>query len=766
VIDELGQGGMGTVYVGVDDTLDRKVALKVIRAEHRLDPVRKARFLREARILSKLDHPGICQLHDYIEGEADDCLVLELVEGDSLRTVIDDSRLSYPDKLDLAARILDVLAAVHAEGVIHRDLTPLNVMMTPSGGVKVLDFGLARRAEAETAEDILSGEHESVESSPADESGSEGSGLRSSGSTEAQLTTHGTVMGTAGYLSPEQARGQAATAASDMYSLGLILQELFTGESPYGENLRPRELLRRSAWAETREMVGFPADLTALVRRLTSLIPASRPTAVDAARMLQNIIDGPRRRRRRMVVAAVWLILAAFSAGMTIQFLRAEREAGRAEQHARLAEEEATAAREVSDFLVGLFEVSDPAKDIAELTARELLENGAKTIDIDLAGQPVAQSRMLHTMGMAHHHMGDLDRALEMLERALELRRTELGPDHPEVADTLHELCLVHRYLGDFEAARRCATEAVGILESTYGPDAIECVRAYHQIAVLDDSEGDVDAAEAGYLRCRRILEAQPDTAVFAEQMSDVLQSLASVHTTRGDFADAEPLLRRAVELEEEAFGRDSIQTTGTLGDLGASLIRLERYEEAEPILHRVHEITMARLGASHPFVAGCLNDLAHLHYRQKHYPEAASYLRQALDVYLTAYGPEHPHTAIAQQNLGMVLIRQRELDDASALIEDSLRIRRKLFGEKHPDTAYALSGLALARERQGRFDEAVELYHRSLAIREELLGESSGLVATTLMELAVCLRKAGREDEAAPYEERARSIRERQQAD
>lgn len=762
VVEELGQGGMGTVYIGVDDTLDRRVALKVIRSEHRLDPVRKARFLREARILSKLDHPGICQLHDYIEGEDDDCLVLELVNGASLRSVMDDAALTHGQKLAVAGRILDVLVVVHGKGIIHRDLTPLNVMVTPDNGVKVLDFGLAQREAPTVVNESITGEDQDLTSPSREDDESGPHGPWSADVADAQLTRAGTVMGTAGYLSPEQARGQAATAASDMYSFGLLFQELFTGRAPYGDDLDARELLRRAAWAETEPVVGLPADLTALIKRLTSLVPASRPTAVDAAEMLQLIVDGPRRRRKRALVATVWLVLAVFGAGMTIQFLRAERETDRAERHARLAEEEATAARQVSEFLVGLFEVSDPGEgDGTELTARELLDNGAKTIEFDLAEQPVAQSRMLHTMGVVYHHLGDFDRAVEMLEQALEIRRSELGPNHPDVAATLVELCLVHRYLGNLESSRTFVNGALGILESIYGPDAIECFQVYQQIAVLDGIEGEVDASETGYQRCARIIEAQPDPGAYDEQMSTILEGLAGRQMDRGDFAAAEPLLRRALELDERVFGPDSFHITGTLGTLGSTLIRQKKFDEAEIIMHRAHDIVQDRIGVDHPFTARSLNDIAHLHYGQENYSEAVVFLRRALEIYTTVFGTEHQTTAIALQNLGLVLAKQGRLDEAAETTEESLRVRTLLFGDDHPEVAYSTSALATVRHRQGRYDEAIRLHTRALEIRERGLGESSPMVALTLEELAASLREAGRETEALECEERAKSIRE-----
>ncbi len=141
--ERIGRGGMGEVYAGVDTVLRRKVALKAIRRDHRMSETARRRFLREARMLSSLDHPNICRIHDYLRGEEEDILVLELIEGQSLRKAVAEG-LSRAEALSIAEQVADALAAAHSEGVVHRDLKPSNVMLSADGTAKILDFGLAR----------------------------------------------------------------------------------------------------------------------------------------------------------------------------------------------------------------------------------------------------------------------------------------------------------------------------------------------------------------------------------------------------------------------------------------------------------------------------------------------------------------------------------------------------------------------------------------------------------------------------------------------
>src|SRR5215207_626390 len=226
VLHSIGSGGMGDVFLGLDETLKRKVALKSIRAERRISDAAKARFLREARILSQLDHPSICRALDYIEEPDGDWLVLEYIEGRSLRDAL-KAGLDPSRQLKIAERIAAVLVATHAAGVVHRDLKPGNVMLTDAGEVKVLDFGLAR-ADLSPAGGFPpptlapfgdATDDDATRSAPAMPSA--GWDPHSSSGFHTQL---GSVSGTPAYMSPEQARGETATAASDMFSFGLVLQ--------------------------------------------------------------------------------------------------------------------------------------------------------------------------------------------------------------------------------------------------------------------------------------------------------------------------------------------------------------------------------------------------------------------------------------------------------------------------------------------------------------------------------------------------------------
>jgi serine/threonine-protein kinase len=261
LVELLGQGGMATIFRGHDTQLGRDVAVKVLRAEYGRDPAFVARFRQEAQSAAALSHPNVVQVFDYGMEAGDPFIVMEMIDGGDLAAILKERGAFEPlAAARIAQQIFEALDAAHGRGIVHRDIKPTNVLLTTAARVKVADFGIARAFS------------------------------------EAQLTMPGTTLGSVHYFSPEQARGEMVTTASDVYSAGLVLFEMITGKRAWTGDSAGAVAVARLAGdppAPSSLRSGVPQILDIAVRRALARVPADRPTAGDMASLLGRFIADP-----------------------------------------------------------------------------------------------------------------------------------------------------------------------------------------------------------------------------------------------------------------------------------------------------------------------------------------------------------------------------------------------------------------------------------------------------------------------------------------
>ena len=304
---ELGRGGMGVVYRAIDPRLNRPVAIKALPPELGADPARLDRFEREARTLAQLNHPNLAGIHGLEEHDGAKFLILEFVEGDTLADRLDRGPLPLDDALELAAQIAAGIEAAHDAGIIHRDLKPANIILTPDGSAKVLDFGLARADNAHS---------------------STGSGMSQSPTMTVPIqhspTIPGAILGTAAYMSPEQARGRSVDRRTDIWSFGVILFEMLCGANPFaGETASDSigAVIHKDFNLDALPQ-GTPADLRRLLgrcltrdknRRLQSVADARVELQDLAARLESGQLNNPDSSRPASKAGLFWPVLALLS---------------------------------------------------------------------------------------------------------------------------------------------------------------------------------------------------------------------------------------------------------------------------------------------------------------------------------------------------------------------------------------------------------------------------------------------------------------------
>ena len=383
VVEKIGEGGMGEVYRAHDERLDRDVALKVIRQDGAQPSDRIARFEREAKAVARLDHPHILAIHDFGAEDGVTYAVTELLEGQSLRHSIPASGLPWRKVVEMGAAIADGLAAAHGKAIVHRDLKPENIFVASDGRVKILDFGLARFTEP------VEDDAETAALSPPG-------------------TVPGSVLGTMGYTSPEQLRGEAADARSDIFALGCLLYEMLSGRTAFLRN-SPAETTAAILKEEPRGLsdagLEVPAELERTIRRCLEKSPEARfQSASDLAFSLRSIstdqtvggvetVEKARAKRTRWLPWSLAVAAVVVVATISVWF-----------QRTRVPDEPAAAA--LPRIVVLPFENLGPADDAyfadgitEEITARLASVAGLQVISRTSAVQYADTNKSIKQMG-------------------------------------------------------------------------------------------------------------------------------------------------------------------------------------------------------------------------------------------------------------------------------------------------------------------------------------------------------------------------------
>ncbi|MDQ1349192.1 MAG: Non-specific serine/threonine protein kinase [Acidobacteriota bacterium] len=754
----LGMGGMGEVYRAFDEKLQRVVAVKTIRAEHRLSGTARARFLREARILSRLANPLICQVYDLIESDEADLLVLEFVDGETLDQLRSDRKLAEREVLEVGARIAEALTVAHREHIIHRDLKPANIMVLASGAVKVLDFGIARSSADDGAgfEPREGGGAPPEHTAPPLAAGHDPESTialagrdESSSSFSAALTQQGSIVGTILYMSPEQASGEELTEASDIFSFGILLQELLTGRSPYPLEPIPQLLMRvaENGSLPIQATDGIDPDVARLVEDLKHPIPARRPTAGDCLDRMRFLLDKPQRlRRRRLKVAAISISFALLTIVLAVvSFLavrekrarnRAESLAVDLEREAMRANREAKTANRVVEFLVDLFEQADPKKSQGrEVSVREIVDLGSQRITRQLADEPLIQARLQDTLGAITWRLGDLAAAASLLEQALATEERERGPDEPAVAEVLSHLGAVYIDLGRLEEAGRFLSRAETILARQPTPPVADLARTLNLLGALAYKQGDLKAAEARYSRSLELLrgEAQPPP----REVALALNNLAILAWRRADFTTAEARYREALVVNEELLGANHPHLAAQLNNMGILARDLGNFAESERLHRRALAIAEKALGPAHPDVAAILSSLARLYGRQGRVEEGIALLERALAICRATYGGKHAETATTMLRLGDFERQARRWAGAERLILGGKTALAAALGPGHGRLVEAWTALGRLRRDQGRNSDATAAFREGVRIGSATLGASHPDVVALEQELA-----------------------------
>ena len=622
LLHELGRGGQGVVYLArrTGEGLEGEVALKVLHAGIGEASIHR-RFREERRILSGLEHPNIARFLD--AGNTPDgrpFFAMEAVRGQPIDAYCESHSLGTKERLELFCRAAKAVQAAHRQLVIHRDIKASNLLVTPAGEPKLLDFGIARLLE---------------------------------GAGPVTVTRHLTPEA----ASPEQIRGERLTTATDIYSLGLLLYRLITGRAAYElRGKSPAALERTICLAEPAPPSSLPGkrhargDLDAIVLQALRKEPEERYPSVeqlveDLHRFMRHEPVRARRagwgyragkflrRHGRALSTALFvlLLLGAVSVAFTLE-LRRERDR----------------ALVVENVLLEIFETADPIRsDGQELLQglRSLLEQTHRSLPT-LDAQPEVQARLLHLLGSIHRTLGEHDRGRELLTEALRLRR-EGSADAVEISRNLYQLGVVDLEQGLFPRARIRLAEALALAAER--PEArwheANCRLRLAEVAFETGDYGLASEGAHGAMRLRRELlgDRSPDTHQ-ALDLAGNLDLLAGLRYVQEDVAGAVVLWRQALELLLAAVGPEHLAVAGLWNNLGMGLRKQGRLEEALGALRRAEEIDRTILGDASLRRGIRLLNLGNLYRKIGRPHEAIEACTLALGMTLELRGEDHPN--------------------------------------------------------------------------------------------------------------------------
>ncbi len=659
---ELGAGGMATVWLAErhDGLIPRPVALKLPRGYWRR-AAHGERLARERDILATLTHPNIARLYDAgITAAGQPYLALEYVEGGRIDEFVREAGLDVRQRLALFLQVTDAVAYAHFQLVVHRDLKPSNILVTTGGQVRLLDFGIARLLEEGEAR-------------------------------ETPLTEQSGRALTPDYASPEQIAGAPIGTASDVYSLGVVLYELLTGHRPYrlardsrgaleeailqvdpakpsdvAEESSTRKALRGDLdWIVLKAMAkerdrryASAAELGADLRRFL------RDEPVDASPPSATYRIGKFVRRHRVAVTAAALLvltLIAGTVGTTAGMLRARR----AEAAART---EAATAERYSKFLVDMFETAAPEQSKGrEITAREIVQQGAARIRTDLANDPLLEARLLATIGWVYTRLGLYSDARSPLDDAVALARHMGDSGNVDLAQALYRRGQAERYLDESGKAESDDREALAILERTYGPNDVRVEPALTELGQLLRTS-DPEQALRFYHRGYDLLVAAHGESNGAAAV--LLQNIGAVHDRARRYREAKDAYEQALPLLRRNFGEQDHHVGTVLGNLAQLYQILGDYPRAFDAAQRGLEIDIAVSGPDHPDVGIAWLQLARISDKLGDHRLALEQIDRAGAIFGQRLPPGHTLRLYAAHFKAGFLIELGQLGDARTLLE------------------------------------------------------------------------------------------------
>jgi eukaryotic-like serine/threonine-protein kinase len=720
------RGGLGEVFVARDEELNREVALKEIQLNRADNAVYRNRFLLEAEITARLEHPGIVPVYGlgtYADGRP--FYAMRFIEGDDLRAAVErfhaadgprrdpgERWLAFRELLGRFVAVCNAVAFAHSKGVLHRDLKPGNVMLGKYGETLLVDWGVAKPL-----------------GQPDDPNGDAAMLPRTVG---VAATLAGTAVGTPAYMSPEQAAGHLdrVGTASDVYGLGATLYTLLTGRPPVEEREMKAALdrvIRGDVAPPRRVKPETPAALDAICRKAMAPRPEDRyASALALASDVEHwLADEPvaayredraeraarwLKRHRQWVLGAAAVMLAVVPLALVIAVNReqARREIGRQKEIAEANEQTATdreaESRAVLDFVESkVFAAARPTGQDGglgrDVTLRTAVEAALPFVATGFTTQPLIQARLRRSLGTSFLYLGEAGVATEQFEIARKLYTEHLGPDHRDTLASMHGLAEGYYALGRHADALKLYEETLALRKATLGPD-------------------------------------HPDTLT-------TMAGMAAAEYALGRYADALALREETLARRKAVLGPDHPDTLASMHNLANSYGSVGRQPDALRLAEETLVLMKARLGPEHPRTLWSMHFLANCYDGANRHADALPLHQESLRLRKARLGADHPDTLTGMSDLAICYRGLGRPADSLKLNEEVLAIRKAKLGPDHMSTLISMNNLASNYDEVGRHADALKLNEETLTRMKAKLGpdhpytlQSMGCVAESLVNL------------------------------
>jgi eukaryotic-like serine/threonine-protein kinase len=741
LLEQIGEGGCGVVYVAEQEApVHRRVALKVIKLGMDTRQV-IARFEAERQALALMDHPNIARILDAGATETGrPYFVMELVRGTKITDYCDQNQLSPRARLDLFTQVCRAIQHAHQKGVIHRDIKPSNILVTLHDGLpvpKVIDFGIAKATQGRLTDQTV-------------------------------YTAFVQFIGTPAYMSPEQAEmsGLDIDTRSDIYSLGVLLYELLTGQTPFDtkelmaagldamrRTIREQEPPRPSTVVERLSKLRVERDGASGPQGRSILNSQLKPLSIDLDWIVMKCLEKDRVRRyetanglaadiqrhldnepvnarpagrfyrlqksvRRnkaafaatAAVALVLVIGVVVSTAQAVRARRAEREQTRLREIAQTKEKK---SEQVAQFLQDMLKGVGPSVALGRDTTmlREILDKTAERIGQDLTNQPEVEVELGLTLAATYHDLALFKSMERVARKTLLVAQAKLGVENESVAASLIALGDALQHMGSIEPEK------------------------------LEESE---KLNREGLAMSRKLFGNENPT------VANALTHLGNVIETRGRHAEAETVLGEALAMSRKLFGNEDLKVARLLIDLAIVMASQVRLTEAETLSREALSMQRKLLG-EHPDVAKSLYVLANALFGQAKLAEAERRYREALAMLRELHANDRGEGINARSELGLVLMWQDKLAEAETTEREALEMARRLGSNENEYVAWVLSNLAFILTKEGKLPEAEANYRDAFAMRRKLLGNEHAVVAGSLFQLADVLLRERKFDEVEP---------------